>query len=41
VGAILLAQNDEWADRRARFMTLETIAPISDYAIVGPPTMAS
>jgi hypothetical protein len=27
VGAILLEQNDEWAVRRARYMTLETIAP--------------
>jgi putative transposase len=30
VGAILLEQNDEWAVQRARYMTLETIAPISD-----------
>lgn len=30
VGAILLEQNDEWAVRHARYMTLETIAPISD-----------
>jgi putative transposase len=27
VGAILLAQNDEWAVQRCRYMTLETIAP--------------
>ncbi|MBB5755120.1 transposase-like protein [Prosthecomicrobium pneumaticum] len=27
VGAILLEQNDEWAVQRARYMTLETIAP--------------
>ena len=27
VGAILLEQNDEWAVPRARYMTLETIAP--------------
>jgi transposase-like protein len=34
VGAILLEQNDEWAVRRARYMTLETIAPISDDPII-------
>ena len=27
VGAILLEQNDEWAVQRARYITLETIAP--------------
>ena len=30
VGAILLEQNDEWAVQRARYMTLETIAPVRD-----------
>ena len=30
VGAILLEQNDEWAVQRARYMTLETIAPLRD-----------
>ena len=30
LGAILLEQNDEWAVQRARYMTLETIAPLSD-----------
>ena len=35
VGAILLEQNDEWAVQRGRYMTLETIAPLSDTAIVG------
>jgi putative transposase len=34
VGAILLEQNDEWAVQRARSMTLETIAPLSDNSIV-------
>jgi len=34
VGAILMEQNDEWAVQRARDMTLETIAPISDNPIV-------
>jgi putative transposase len=35
VGAILLEQNDEGAVQRARYMTLETIAPLSDTQIVG------
>jgi hypothetical protein len=30
VGAILMEQSDEWAVQRARYMTLETIAPVSD-----------
>ena len=30
IGAILLEQNDEWADQRARYMTLESIAPVSE-----------
>jgi transposase-like protein len=41
VGAILLEQNDEWAVRRARYMTLETIAPIGDDPIVSLPALAS
>ena len=40
VGAILLEQNDEWAVQRARYMTLETIAALSDDAIVGLPAVA-
>jgi putative transposase len=39
VGAILLEQNDEWAVQRARYMTLETMATLSDNAIVGLPAM--
>ena len=39
VGAILLEQNDEWAVRRARYMTLETIAPLSDDALVSLPAI--
>ena len=39
VGAILLEQNDEWAVQRARYMTLETIAALSDDPIVGLPAM--
>ena len=41
VGAILLEQNDEWAVQRARYMTLETIAPLSDDPIVSLPAIAS
>ena len=40
VGAILLEQNDEWAVQRARYMTLETIAPLSDNPIVSLPAVA-
>ncbi len=40
VGAILMEQNDEWAVQRARYMTLETIAPVSDNPIVILPTAA-
>jgi hypothetical protein len=36
-----LEQNDEWAVQRARYMTLETIAPLSDNPIVGRPAMAA
>jgi putative transposase len=41
VGAILLEQNDEWAVQRTRYMTLETIAPLSDNPIVSLPAAAS
>jgi transposase-like protein len=37
VGAILLEQNDEWAVQRSRYMTLETIAPITDDPVIGLP----
>jgi len=40
VGAILLEQNDEWAVQRARYMTLETIAPLSDDPAVSLPAIA-
>ena len=41
VGAILLEQNDEWAVQRARYMTLETIAPLSDDPFVKLPAVAA
>jgi transposase-like protein len=40
VGALLLEHNDEWAVQRARYMTLETIAPMSDNPIVSLPAAA-
>jgi transposase-like protein len=40
IGAILLEQNDEWAVQRARYMTLETIAPLSDDPAVSLPAIA-
>src|SRR6187399_2268911 len=40
VGAILLEQNDEWAVQRARYMTLETIAPLSDDPLISLPAVA-
>jgi putative transposase len=41
VGAILLEQNDDWAVQRARYMTLETMAPLSDDPIVSLPAVAA
>jgi len=41
VGAILLEQNDEWAVQRARYMTLETIAPLGDDPTVILPVAAA
>ena len=40
VGAILLEQNDEWAVQRARYMTLETIARLSDDPLISLPAVA-
>jgi putative transposase len=41
VGAILLEQNDEWAVQRQRYLTLETLAAMSDDARIGLPSMAA
>src|SRR5213082_2546603 len=41
VGAILLEQNDQWAVQRARYMTLETIAPLSEDPIFKLPAAAA
>ena len=41
VGAILLEQNDEWAVQRSRYLSLETIAPLSDDPIVSLPAVAA
>ena len=41
VGAILLEQNDEWAVQRARYMTLETMATMSDDPVVSLPAAAA
>lgn len=40
VGALLLEQNDEWAVQRARYMTLETIAPMGDDPVISLPAAA-
>jgi transposase-like protein len=41
IGALLLEQNDEWAVQRARYMTLETIPPLSDDPDVSLPLPAA
>ena len=37
VGAILMEQTEEWAVQRARYMTLETLAPVCDNPLVSLP----
>ena len=41
VGALLLEQSDEWTVQRARYMTLETIAPLGESAPVSLPPLAA
>ena len=41
IGALLLEQNDEWTVQRGRYMSLETIAPLSDDPIVKLPAVAT
>ena len=41
VGAILLEQNDEWMVQRSRYLSLETIATLSDTPLVSLPDMAA
>lgn len=41
VGALLLEQTDEWPVQRARYMTLETNAPMGDDAVISLPAVAS
>ena len=41
IGALLLEQNDKWAVQRGRYMSLETIAPLSDDPIIKLPAVAA
>ena len=41
VGAILLERNDEWMVQRSRYLSLETIATLSDTPLVSLPDMAA
>ncbi len=41
IGAILLEQNYEWPVQRVRYMTLETIEPLSDDLTVSMPALAA
>ena len=41
IGALLLQQHEEWSVQRARYMTLETIAPLGDDPLVSLPALAA
>ena len=41
IRALLLEQNDEWTVQRARYMSLETIAPLSDDLAASLPHLAA
>ena len=41
IGGLLLEQNDEWAIQRARYMSLETIVPLSNDPAVSLPALAA
>ncbi len=41
VGAILLEKNDKWMVQRSRYLSLETIATLSDNPLVSLPDMAN
>ncbi len=41
VGAILMEQTEEWMVQRARYMTLEILAPVCDDLTVGLPPAKS
>jgi len=41
IGALLLEQNDEWDVQRARHMSMETIAPLSNDLLIGLPAVAA
>ncbi len=41
VGAILLEQNDEWCVQRSRYLSLESVAGLSDSPIISLPIMAA
>lgn len=41
VSTIRLEQNDEWVVQRARYITLESMAPVGDDRIVSLPVVAA
>ena len=41
IGAILVEQNNEWAIQRARYMTLESITPMSNDDLIKLPAVTA